>query len=202
MKKFKWFFGLLAVLAIVAGLSGCGDYNRSKTAKGAGQSVGREQKAVATAFSRLTRSQQVPSFDYSQVRQSLIDVETAQSQGALSTTQFYLEGIGLVAWCPSAGAPVASTSQLSPSKQFVDLPGDHTRELVEIDQGEPTGVYPGESSGTWTMCLDDNGKGFAQYWEGYVFSTIGITNGLDPAKRVQLDQVTFEFKTKKDAKKK
>lgn len=157
-----------------------------------GENVTKEQDKVQTGFRHLANSQQIPAFDYSQVRQTLIDVETMQAQGTVSTTAFYLEGIGIVGWCPSIGAPVASTSQLSATQQYVDLPGDEERSLYPVDQGEPTGVYPGQSTGTWTICTDDNGRKFAHYWEGYVASDTGVI-AYDSSKRIRPADVTFKF---------
>lgn len=180
----------IAAVGTLAGIAGC---TADKTAKKAGNNAASEQRAVADSFGRVAGSQQVPTFDYSQHRQTLIDVESVQATGAVSTTQFFLEGIGLVAWCPSIGLPVPSTAQLSPSQSWVDLPGDRSKTWRQVDQGEPTGIYVGQSSGTYTMCLDDQGKKFAQYWEGYVYSTVGVVPNLAADKRVRIAQATFQF---------
>ncbi len=183
------------VIVVIAGLlimSACDNPQSSKGAETAKQ----EQDAVQTGFNRLNNSQQIPTFDWSQERQTVIDVETIRATGATSTTAGYLEGIGMIWWCPSAGAPVASTYQLSGSTQYADLPGDGSRELLPLDQGEPTGVYVGPSSGTWTLCLDDNGKKFAKYWEGYVDSTVGIVTSYPADKRVVISEATFTFTDK------
>lgn len=189
MKKF-----LSAVVAVLAiGLVATACTSPSDSSRKGGETAQAEQQAVQTGFNRLVDSQQVPSFDWSQERQTLIDTETIRANGALSTTQFYLEGIGMVQWCPSKGAPIPSSYQLSGTKQWVDIPDDESRQLYDIDQGEPTGVYVGDSNATWVLCLDDNGKPFAVYWEGPVGSSIGIINGLPADKRVQLNETTFEF---------
>lgn len=187
MKKFT--IGALAIALLITGAACDTTHERKQS----GVNAAAEQKAVSNSFGRMASSQPPPALDWSQVRQTLIDVETAQATGASTTTAFYLEGVGLIGWCPSIGAPVASTTQLSASKQWVDLPGDHTRNLVEVDQGEPTGVYVGPSSGTWTLCLDDNGKKFARYWEGYVDTTIGVVSNYPAEKRVQVTGSTFNF---------
>ncbi len=151
-----------------------------------------EQQSVSTGFNRLTNAQQIPVFDWSQERQTLIDIESIRANGAITTTAFYLEGIGLVAWCPSIGAPVPSTYQLSASQQYIDIKGDGTEQHFPVDQGEPTGVYVGESTGTWTVCVDDAGTKFAQYWEGYTASTSGIMD-YQADLRLQPSDVTFTF---------
>ena len=165
----------------------------SENAKKGGQTVSNEQAAVQTGFNRLGDLQQIPAFDWSQERQTVIDSETIRATGSTGTTMFFIEGIGMIQWCPSAGAPVPSTYQLSGSTQWVDIPGDNTKSRFEVDQGEPTGVYVGPSNGTWVICLDDAGSQFGVYWEGPVGSTIGVVSGLDPSKRVTVDEITFEF---------
>ncbi len=162
--------------------------------KQGGQNATREQKAVGTSFNRVADSQPVPTFDWSQERQTVIDIENIQATGTATTSAGYLEGIGLVWWCPSIGAPVPSTYQLSATKQWVDLPGDNSRTLYDVDQGEPTGVYVGQSTGTWTICLDNNGKKFGVLWEGYVASTVGVDSSYPPEKRKQITSSTYDFK--------
>lgn len=182
---------LLVLIALTLLAVGCTDSNEG--AQRGGDNAVDEQQQIQTGFNRLSDAQQIPTFDWSQERQTVIDVETARATGAVSTTAGYLEGVGLVWWCPSQGAPVPSTYQLSATEQWVDIPGDEHEELYNIDQGEPTGVYVGDSSGTWTMCLDDNGNTFAKYWEGYVDSTIGVVTTYPAELRVRLDEATFEF---------
>lgn len=174
-------------------LSGAACNLNSKTQKQSGKNAAAEQQAVSDGFSRLSNSQQIPTFDWSQERQTLIDVERARATGAVTTTSFYLEGVGLIGWCPSIGAPVPSTFQLSADQQWVDLPGDHTTTRVQVQQGEPTGVYVGPSSGTWTLCLDNNGKKFAKYWEGYVDSVVGVVSSYPADKRIVITSPTFDF---------
>lgn len=187
----------LAALVLVPALLLGAACESSPNQRQSGKNSADEQKRVGDSFQRLSDSQQIPTFDYSQERQTLIDVESARATGAVTTTAFYLEGVGLVEWCPSIGAPVASTSQLSASKQWVDLPGDNTRDRLEVDQGEPVGVYVGQSSGTWTLCLDDGGKKFAVYWEGYVHSTVGVVSSYPADKRLVITSSTYNFTDKK-----
>lgn len=193
MSKLKKFILLVLVIACVITLGACSNNEQGK--KG-GKTTQAEQEAVQNGFNRLTKSQPVPSFDWSQERQTLIDTENIRANGSLSTTQFYIEGVGMVQWCPSKGAPIPSSYQLSGSRQWIDIPGDGNKNLYDVDQGEPTGVYVGESTATWVLCLDDAGRAFAVYWEGPVGSTVGIVNGLPAEKRVVLNQSTFDFKDK------
>lgn len=183
-----------AALAGAVTLTACLDNGESN--RQAGQNVSSEQQAVSTGFARLANTQQVPSFDWSQERQTLIDIETLRANGATTTTAGYLEGVGLIWWCPSLGAPVPSTYQLSATTQYIDLPADDNRDLYPVDQGEPTGVYIGQSTGTWTICLDDQGRKIGKYWEGYTDSTTGIVTSYPPEKRVTVTDVGFTFTDK------
>lgn len=182
---------VIAAVAALVLLTACTTSNDAQQA--AKETATREQLALSTGMDRLTQSQQVPTFDYSQERQILIDLLTIRAEGSASTTAFYLEGVGLIAWCPSLGAPIPSTYQLTATQQYVDVPNDQTVEKFPIDQAEPTGVYPGDSAATWTLCLDDAGTPFAQYWEGYTFSTIATLPGFDATKRLAPSDITFQF---------
>lgn len=117
-------------------------------------------------------------------------METVRATGAPST-----EGVGLEFWCPSIGAPVPSTYQLSANESWVDIPGDESRELFNVQQGEPTGVYVGDSNATWVICLDDQGRSFGQYWEGPVGATVASVENLPADKRIQPTDIQFEFTT-------
>jgi hypothetical protein len=70
--------------------------------------------------------------------------------------------------CPSIGFPVASTAQLTNPEQLVG--GSHNSNTIEgvIAQQEPNGVYTGDSSGTYVICVAPNGVRYITYWEGDV----------------------------------
>lgn len=180
---------LLACL-LIAAAAAC---SPPKSSKKAGENVNDEQQSIANTFDRLSDSQPIPSPDYSQERQIVIDVETIRAEGthgtAVATT---LDG-SLLWWCPTYGAPVPSTYQLSSDTQYVDIPGDHTRDRFAMEQGELTGVYVGDSQATWTECLDDNGTPFAKYEEANVGWTSGVVNSLPADKRARVDEITFAF---------
>lgn len=185
--------GALLVCTLIAAGSACSLNPNPKSSKTAGQNATKEQNAIATGFGRLSDSQPVPSFDYSQERQLLIDIETIRAEGAHGTAYATALDGSLLWWCPNFGAPVPSTYQLSAETQYVDIPGDRSHERFPLEQGEPTGVYIGESSATTTLCLDDNGKPFAKYEEANVGWTSGVVNGLPDDKRARVDEITFAF---------
>lgn len=187
--KTKARLGLMAVAGVLVLLtSACFDEDDD------GDARNREQEAIDTGFERLTQSQQVPSFDYSQERQTLIDVLTARAEGTHGTAYARSLSGDLVWWCPTVGAPIPSTYQLTNPDRVVGGDGANTEEQV-IPLGEPSGVYTGESAATWTMCLDDAGTPFAQYEELDVGWTAGVVNDLPADKRAQVDEITFDFST-------
>ena len=180
-----------ALLALVA-LAACSpdDSKQSKDVRD------RETDAINTGFDRLTNSQQVPSFDYSQERQTLLDAMTIRAQGTHGTAVVTALDGTLLWWCPTVGAPVPSTYQLTNPDQVVGRGGRNHYEGQVLPLGEPSGVYTGDSAATWVLCLDDHGKAFAQYDEANVRWTSGVVNGLPADKRARVDEITFDFKTK------
>jgi len=185
----------LAALATCALLAAGASCTSSKSSKTAGQNANDEQQAIATGVGRLLDSQQVPTFDYSQERQTVIDVETIRAEGTHGTAYATTFNGELIWWCPTIGAPVPSTYQLSSATQYVDIPGDHTRDRFPLEQAEPTGVYVGESAGTWSLCTDNAGQPFAKYEEANVGWTSGTVTDLPTEKRAEVNEITFAFTT-------
>lgn len=185
MKRTTATVAAVALLAVLGACSKSGDGEDARE---------RESRAINAGFDRVTQSQQVPSFDYSQERQTLIDVLTARAEGTHGTAYARSLDGSLIWWCPTVGAPIPSTYQLTNPDQIVGGDGGNTEEQV-LPLGEPSGVYTGESAATWTMCLDDNGTPFAQYEEAIVGWTAGVVNDLPADKRAQVDEITFEFST-------
>lgn len=188
------FILIAAVVALIFGASACG--KQTPGAKAAGRAQGADQVAVGNSVKRLTKNQPIHTFTHSQIRATLQFAEDVQANGVISTSYGYSHGT-LIWWCPSIGAPVPGSYQLSGSTQWVDLPGDGTKERFQVDQPESTGVYTHDTTSTWTICVDDNGKMFGKYSELEVDSTMGVVKGLPPDKRVRVDQIDFEFKLAK-----
>jgi hypothetical protein len=153
----------------------------------------RETTAIATGFDRLTRSQQVPSFDFSQERQTLIDLTTIRAHGTHGTAVATALDGSLIWWCPTQGAPIPSTYQLTNPEQIIGRGGHNHYEGQTIPLGEPTGVYTGDSAATWTVCLDDAGTPFARYEEQNVGWTSGVVNGLPADRQAKVDEITYTF---------
>jgi hypothetical protein len=183
---------LLLVAAVMIFAAACSPEDDPGTQERARDNVNEQQSRINEGVQRIQNAQQVPVFDWSQEYQTLLDALTIRATGVVSTTGFYMEGVGLVNWCPSIGAPVPSTYQSTGSQQYIDIHGDGTEQFFPFDQAEPTGVIVGSSNATWTICVDDAGNKFGVYWEGPVGSVIA-TDSLDSELRLEPSDLTFEF---------
>lgn len=179
---------LFACLVAALVLGACsGDSKDRQTARD------REEEATGRAMNRMTQSQQIPEFDFSQERQTLIDVLTVRAEGTHGTAVVTALDGTLMWWCPTVGAPIPSTYQLTNPDQVVGHGTSHHYEGNVTAQAEPTGVYSSESAATWVVCLDDNGASFGMYDEANVRWTSGVVNGLPADKRAEVNEITFEF---------
>lgn len=153
-----------ALLIGGAGLTGCME-------DGDGAANSRDKAVAAQQLAGFQQAQPVPVFNYSQLRQNLIEIETAQAKGIATTTFFFNVGTPEpIKTCPSIGYPIPSTYQLSNPDQTVTRGSDGVGTIAQI---EANGVYTADSSGTYVICVDANGKARANYWEGYVETEAG-----------------------------
>lgn len=154
------------------------------TACGTPKSVNEDRKQTNNQLDRYQRNQPVPGYDYSQYRQTLLDVLGAQVHGVATTTFFFNQGVPApVKSCPSIGFPIPSTAQLTNPEQRVGGSGGP----VTVGQAEPNGVYTGESSGTYVVCVAAGGKRRIDYWEGYVAAEGGPARWDDQSKQIVAD---------------
>jgi hypothetical protein len=167
---------LMAGAAATFLVAGCGSTNSANDDN---------QAAAAAQLGDYNKSQPVHSYPHSQLRQNLQEIEDAQASGALSTSFFWNLGVDHpVMSCPSIGFPIPTTDQLTNPSQVQW--GNNSASGV-VGQIENTGVYTGDSTGTYVICSEANGAVYPQYWEGYV-QTVGAPAHYDPAtKAVVLD---------------
>lgn len=151
---------------MVVGLTACsGDSSKTKAQN-------TEQQQASNGLNSLLRDQPVHSYQYSQVRQNLQELEDAQANGTVTTSFFMHMGLAdPVFSCPSIGAPIASTTELTNPQQIVNGNSDHG--TATINQADPTGVYTGQSTGTYILCVGANGAVNPVYWEGNVMTAFG-----------------------------
>lgn len=157
-------FAILAIIMAVALVAtACDD---------ASMEAAREESQTATdQLNRFMQTQPIPTFEWSQLRQNLIELETAQARTTQTTTFFFNMGIvDPVSNCPSIGFPIAATYQLTNPEQTAG--GTNGRAYV-WPQMEATGVYTADTTGTYVMCTNSLGQAYAQYWEGFVMTVTG-----------------------------
>lgn len=150
----------------VAALAGC-----TQSGNTGQQQENAQQQADTTS---VEASQPIPHFNYSQIRQTIIDAETIAADGTQTTSFFFQMGNqDPVFSCPSLGEPVANTAQLSNPNQVVtqDGQGNGITGSAVIGQMDPDGVYaPSASSGTYVICVNGAGAKYLMYWEGDVLT--------------------------------
>ena len=170
-------------VVVVAALAGC--VPNSPNSKE--QNVARDQLGI------YLQAQPVPQFATSQLRQNLIEIETAQAKTTVTTSFFFNLGIqDPIAECPSIGFPIPSTAQLT--NPLAKYPGNS--EHFTVNQAEATGVYTGDSTGTYVICVAGDGSVYANYWEGFVSTVTGPASWNLTEHRIELTgNVTGGFTT-------
>ena len=156
---------LAAAAALAVSLSAC----TSDGSTPSGQQAENAQQSQDTTS--LVNDQPIPHFNWSQIRQTLIDAETISADGSQTTSFFFQQGTpDPVFSCPSIGMPVANTAQLSNPDQ-VDPDPNATAGSVITAQMDPNGVYaPSASTGTYVICVNASGAKYLEYWEGDVMT--------------------------------
>lgn len=152
---------ILVVVCAAFVLTACATSENSNARK-------EESQVAQQQLDNFLKTQPVPSFAWSQLRQTLIEIETAQAEGTASTAFFMsLGNPDPIFTCPAIGFPIPATFQLTNPDQLATT-GPRERGTVTVAQLEATGVYTGDTAATNTLCVDDNGNPFAFYHEGPV----------------------------------
>lgn len=172
--------------------------------KAAKSSASAEQDSIATGLVNMLKTQPLPRYAWSQLRQNLIELETAQADTTQTTSFFFNQGSrDPIQECPSIGFPIAGTTQLSnPQQKITDVGRSGGNGNVTTPQIDPNGVYSGESTGTYVICVDAQGRAYADYWEGFVQTVTGPAKWDETNGKVELiGAPSFKFSTNKsDAK--
>ena len=127
-----------------------------------------DEKQTDTQLQKYQQVQPVPQYDWSQYRQTVIDVSAAQVDAVATTTFMFNMGTAdPIDQCPSIGFPVPAAAQLTNPDQVRGTSG------AVVAQAEPNGAYTGESSGTYIVCVASDGTKYIDYWEGSVKTTGG-----------------------------
>jgi hypothetical protein len=112
----------------------------------------------------------LPQFQYSELREELIQIEAIQAFGLSSTSFFFNAGDSTpIGECASVGLPIPTTANLSnPWQAEVPTNGSNGNTAVAIGQMDPDGIYTGDSTGTNVLCKTSNGGTYLAYAEEYV----------------------------------
>lgn len=181
----KYKIAIIAIAAVL-GFSACSTQTDEATKT--------ESDTAAEQLKQFLQSQPVPEFNYSQLRQNLIDIQTAQANATATTSFFFNLGVtDPVHSCPSIGFPIPGTFQLtSPEKPAGNREGGY----YSLPQLEANGVYTGDTSATTVICVDDQGRGYASYWEGFVSTVAGPAEWNSETKTIELTgSPSAEFST-------
>ena len=153
----------IPVIAVAILLTGCSPFKDSAQEE--------ESKVVESNEKQLLTAQPAPTGAWSQIRQNIIDIEQAQITTTATTTfMFHMGNPNPVKICSSIGFPIPATYQLTNPQKIVDRSNSDD---VVIAQQETTGVHTGDTSGTYVICIGDDGAGRIAYWEGPVETETG-----------------------------
>lgn len=154
---------IIITAALALGLAAC--------ETGPGDAAQSDEKLTEGILRDLQRAHPVPQFRRSQIRQNLVELTTAQAETTQTTTFFFNMGVEEpVNSCPSIGFPIPATMQLTNPEQIAR---SYSGGYAILPQVEPTGVYTGDTTGTYAMCIDARGNAYAVYWEGFVQTVTG-----------------------------
>ena len=174
MNRRKKFIALCLTALCGISFAACGVNSSSATSI--------EAKAQSQDTQTLLKATPPPQYSYSQERQDLKNIEDARANATQTTSFFYNMGSNTPVFsCPSIGYPIASDTELTNPNQITWVyTGGGTRIDGVIGNPDPTGVYTGQSTGTYVICVNSAGQGYGFYWEGFVAALPGyatIVNG-------------------------
>lgn len=163
----KRFLALLAVVALVA--VGC-NY-------GSNASISNDQNIVTQQQEIYQKAQPVPIFDFSEQRNTLLQIYDAKNQ-ARQTWALFESAYGEPVYpyvCPSIGLPIPADTQLTNPDQLtrVQVPGAQAGTYVDgvLPQAEPDGLYSSTNTdATYVICIRNGGQPELVYTEQKVTS--------------------------------
>jgi hypothetical protein len=147
-----------------------------------------DQAVLNQALDAFQRTQPIPQATWSQMRESLIQIENARIHGIATTTFFYNMGSNVpIKSCASTGFPIPATAQLTNPSQLSWLVANQNTIDGVIGQMEPNGTFTGDSAGTYVTCAGPNGSTYETYWEGPVETEGGPAHYDPDARQIVLD---------------
>jgi hypothetical protein len=162
------------ILGVVAAIAAAGIAVAGCTSSGNSSGQQLEQNTSNNIEKTFLLNQPPPTFAHSDIRAAAISIEAIQALGE-QTTSFGLSNDGKLIWeCPSLGEPVASTTEITNPVQGQNLTdGNGNYNTIPVGNMDPNGIYAGNSTGTYVLCVDSQGRPYTQYWEGYVDTVSG-----------------------------
>jgi len=133
-----------------------------------------EERQAGTQLETYQKVQPVPFYDFSQVRDTLIQINTLLIEGrqGFATIVNPLTGEPIFS-CPSVGFPIPADTQ-------VTNPANVAREGAVVEQIEPNGTFTSKNTqGTYILCVADGGKAIPVYSEPPVIAS-GAPLVFDP----------------------
>jgi hypothetical protein len=146
---------------------------------GPGTSAGQalENKASNNIEKTYLLNEPPPEFSYSAIRATAISIEAIQALNEQTTSFGFNMGEKNPVWsCPSLGEPVASDDEITNPDQAEQVTGGSDsggNTAVTVGNMDPNGIYAGDSTGTYVLCVNASGTPYAEYWEGSVDTVSG-----------------------------
>ena len=135
--------------------------------QGASEGQKAENKTQREIENNYAKGQPIPALTNSQTRENLIEIQEAIAEGVSTTSFFFnLGDQDPIDSCPSIGVPIPASTQLTNPEQIINPPGDAS--AANLPQMDPTGVYTGETTATYVLCVDAKAGPYVSYWEGFV----------------------------------
>lgn len=143
----------------------------------------RDRQVVQEQQTVYQSRQPVPRFDFSQERDTMIQIYRLRQEARATFTTFHSNGTGDVIFaCPSRGYAIPADTQLT--NPVAREPGYNT----VVDQAEPNGLFSSKNTdGTWVLCVRENGEVAPVYTELKV-QTFPFEVSWDDARRTLVDQ--------------
>jgi hypothetical protein len=179
-------FSAVTAAALALALAAC---DTTSSGGDSGDAALNQQQAISDQ--QYAFIQPLPYFPFSQIRQNVIEAEAIDALGINSTTFFFVPGIDHPVYvCASVGVPVPATDSISNPwvAQWSGYGGSNGNAVagVPVGQMEPDGVFPGDTTGTNTLCLNGKGREFLGYNEAFDISFTAPAhwdpNALGPGK--------------------
>jgi len=110
-----------------------------------------ESQQVNQQQQTFSSNQPLHTYDYSPERDELQQIYDARMKVVNTWTVIYSYGKAVFV-CPSKGYPIPYTTQLTNPDQ-VTSGSDTANPGVVIPQAEPNGLYTGQTTATWVLCI-------------------------------------------------